>query len=294
MTQAGKVWTVQEALDWTRGYLERKEDANPLLSARFLVSHATGLSHLELYTMFDRPLSLDERDVLRDAVSRRGHGEPLQYISGHAPFRHLDIKTRPNVLIPRPETEVLVDEVLSFLGGMSASRVIEVGCGSGCIACSLATEMPACDVWATDISPDACSLARENASDAGLDGIVHIIECDLDSGIPDELRGTFDVLVSNPPYIPDAVMEVLPDEVRGYEPHLALAGGADGLDVFRRLLARADGLVREGGMLAIELHEGSLDDACRLAEDAGMADVRMVRDLAGRPRILTCSRKVRP
>lgn len=287
MTQSDRVWTVKEALGWTRGYLERKADANPLLSARALLSHATGLSHLELYTMFDRPLSGGERGILRDAVARRGHGEPLQYICGHAPFRYLDVKVKPGVLIPRPETEVLVDEVLSALQDVEAPRVADIGCGSGCIACALATEAPAVRVWATDISDAACELVRENVVALGVEERVQVILCDLDAGMPSELEGTFDVLVSNPPYIPDEVMAKLPSEVKDFEPELALAGGADGLDVFRRLLTSAKRLLKPAGLLAVELHEDSLEQAKALAEAQGFTNARIVHDLADKPRILT-------
>lgn len=286
MTQADRTWTVKDALSWTRGYLERKGDANALLSARFLLSHATGLSHLELYTLFDRPLSSDERDILRDGVARRGAGEPLQYISGHAPFRHLDIIVRPGVLIPRPETEVLVDEVLAHLAEADAPLVADIGCGSGCIACSVATEVPGAHVWATDISFDACALTRENARTCSCEDALSIVECDLDDGIPRELAGSFDVVVSNPPYIPDEVMGRLPAEVKDHEPRGALAGGADGLDVYRRLLPRAHERLKDGGLLAVELHEGSLDEAASLARAAGFEEVRVIADLAGRPRIV--------
>lgn len=285
-SQSGKDWTVKEALEWTQGYLERKGDANPLLSARGLLSHATGLTHLELYTLFDRPLSLGERDILRDAVARRGKGEPLQYITGHAPFRYLDVKVRPGVLIPRPETEVLVDEVLHVLDGVEAPHVADIGCGSGCIACAVATEVPTSEVWAVDISPDACALARENAEANGVEARVHVLQGDLCAPISRSLDGAFHVIASNPPYIPDSVMAQLPAEVKDFEPELALAGGADGLDVFRRLLTEAQSKLMPSGALIVELHEECLEDAKRLAEQAGYAPVRIVADLAGKPRVL--------
>lgn len=286
MTQSGRTWTVKEALDWTQGYLERKGDAHALISARTLLSHATGLSHLELYTLFDRPLSQAERDVLRDGVARRGGGEPLQYITGVAPFRYLEVKVRPGVLIPRPETEVLVDEVLAALADVKAPLVADICCGSGCIACAVATEMEDAQVWATDISPEACALARENAQACAADARVQVRRSDLDAAIPDDMAGTFHCVASNPPYIPDAVMEGLPSEVKDHEPDLALRGGADGLDVFRRLLGSAQRLLAPGGALVVELHEDSLDEACALTCAAGMEEVRVVRDLTGRPRVL--------
>lgn len=286
MTQPGRTWTVKEALEWTQGYLDRKGDAHALLSARTLLSHATGLTHLELYTLFDRPLSQPERDVLRDGVARRGAGEPLQYITGIAPFRYLEVKVRPGVLIPRPETEVLVDEVLAALADAEAPLVADICCGSGCIACAVATEAPGSEVWATDISAEACALTRENVQALRTDGRVHVVECDLAAGIPAELAGAFHCVASNPPYIPDRVMEGLPSEVKDHEPDLALRGGADGLDVFRRLLPAAQRLLAPGGALVVELHEGSLEDARALAQEAAMEEVRAVHDLAGRPRVL--------
>ncbi len=290
MTQPDQVWTVKAALDWTRSYLERKGDGNPLLSARHLLSLATGLSHLELYTHFDQPLSLDERTILRDGVRRRAEGEPLQYISGKAPFRHIEVKVRPGVLIPRPETEVLVGEVLTFLEGISDPLVLEIGCGSGCIACSLALESPDAHVVATDISPEACAVAQENVELLGVREQVDILSCDLDASVPGSKEGCFHAVVSNPPYIPDRVMEALPAEVKDFEPELALAGGADGLDVLRRLLPAARRWLRSGGLFAVELHEECLDAAASLAEAAGFVDGRIVDDLAGKPRILIASR----
>ena len=290
MTQQARTWTVKEALEWTQGYLGHKGDAHALISARTLLSHATGLSHLELYTLFDRPLSLAERDVLREAVARRGAGEPLQYITGTAPFRYLEVKVRPGVLIPRPETEVLVDEALAAITGTEAPLVADLCCGSGCIACAVATEVLDARVWATDIAPEACALAQENVDVAGVDARVQVLESDLDAAIPQDLAGTFHCVASNPPYIPDAVMEELPSEVKDHEPDLALRGGADGLDVFRRLLTSAQRLLRPGGALVVELHETSLDEARASAEAAGFTDARIVDDLAGRPRILRAAK----
>lgn len=295
---ANDIWTVKELLDWCQGYLERHDDPNPRLSAQWLLAHATGLSRIEVYMNFDKPLSPAERDVLRDAVRRRGAGEPLQYIQGEAPFRHLMVKVRPGVLIPRPETEVLVEEALAFIDERAASegRVIDVvDCctGSGCIACSIATERLATHVTATDISPVAVEVAKENI--AACEGVrgegepsvaerTEVFECDLFSALAD---ASADVIVSNPPYIPTAVMAELPQEVAAHEPELALEGGADGLDIFRRMLPEMKRVLRPGGAFACELHETCLDTAAELARTAGFDTVRIVNDLVGRPRILT-------
>ena len=350
------VWTIKAALEWTVGYLERKGDENPRLSAEWLLSEATALRRIELYTNFERPLSLDERDLLRGYVTRRGKGEPLQYITGEVAFRHITVKVRPGVLIPRPEPEVLVSEVLAALpapcprdvawnpeaaeqereavaavkkalveagesvspsentesneteedvaaggdfgrpssAGMDETRksllVADLCTGSGCIACSLAYEHPDVRVIATDIAPEAVALAEENAEALGLADRVAVLQCSLGSGIGEKRMGTFDAVVSNPPYVPTAVMAGIPREVADFEPTLALDGGADGLDLFRPLAAWAARALKPGGVLACELHEGHMDAARAVAEAAGFSDCRIVDDLAGRPRVLVARR----
>ena len=349
-------WTVKSALDWTTEYLEGKGDENPLLSSQWLLGEATGLSRVQLYMNYDRPLSEDERGVLRDYVRRRGSGEPLQYITGEVAFRHITVKVRPGVLIPRPETEVLVSEVLAALpapcprdvawnpeaaeqereavaavkkalveagesvspsentesneteedvaaggdfgrpssAGMDETRksllVADLCTGSGCIACSLAYEHPDVRVIATDIAPEAVALAEENAEALGLADRVAVLQCSLGSGIGEKRMGTFDAVVSNPPYVPTTVMAGIPREVADFEPTLALDGGADGLDLFRPLAAWAARALKPGGVLACELHEGHMDAARAVAEAAGFSDCRIVDDLAGRPRVLVARR----
>ena len=349
------LWTVKAALDWTVGYLERKGDPNPRLSAQWLMAKACGMERIEVYLNLDRPLSLDERGLLRGYVARRGAGEPLQYITGEVGFRYITVKVRPGVLIPRPETEVLVSEALSLLpepkrrvardstieawegdailaaqalqeeeagegasekiGGELASAVEELAAdisaagggaasapapsrqkpllvadlctGSGCVACSIAHERPLARVVATDIAPEAVDLARENVHDLGLDERVEVVRCDLGEGVPDAWLGSLDLVVSNPPYVPTLLLSQIPREVADFEPTLALDGGEDGLDLFRRILPWSARALKPGGGLAVELHEESLDAAADLARTEGFEDVRIVEDLAGRPRVLT-------
>ena len=159
--------------------------------------------------------------------------------------------------------------------------------GSGCIACSIAYERPDTRVIATDISPDAVALAGENAHALGLADRVRVVECDLAAGVPEAAIGKLHLVVSNPPYVPTAVMAEIPQEVAAFEPALALEGGADGLDVFRREIEWCRQALRPGGGCAFELHETCLDEAASLARAAGFVDVRIVADLAGRPRVLT-------
>lgn len=288
-----ETWTIKRVLDWTVGYLERKGDERPRLSAEWLLCFVTGLSRVEVYTNFDRPLTPAELAVMHEAVARRGRGEPLQYVTGEMPFRHIVMRCEEGVLIPRPETEVLVDACLEALGGVADPRVLEIGTGTGCIALSIATECPGARVIATDISPRAVALATRNRDALDLAGVVDVVGCDLASGVPEALNGTFDLFVSNPPYIPTAVLEHdVPPEVKDHEPHLALDGGADGLDVFRRILEIAPTMLRQGGTMALELSEDNVHaaaEACRASAGWGHVEVR--EDLTHRPRVLVAVRE---
>lgn len=333
MTQSD-VWNIKAALDWTAQYLAQKHDENPRLSAEWLVGCACELSRIELYVNYDRPLSKEERACLRDYVTRRAAGEPLQYITGEVGFRHITVKVKPGVLIPRPETEVLVSTALSLLPepthgweeALAASeaaldaqltsddedaaeaeisskhedatetempseadtlRVVDLCTGSGCIACSLAYEHPQIQVIATDIAPEAVSLAQENARHLGLGGRVAVLRCDLAEKIPERLMGTFDLVISNPPYIPTAILPTLSSEVRDFEPTLALDGGEDGNDFVRRILPWAEKALKPGGVFALELHETCLDAAFDYALSLGFSKVTITKDLTGAPRILS-------
>lgn len=294
-------WTIKRVLDWTSGYLERKGDEHPRLSAEWLLANVCGLSRVELYVNFDKPLEAGELDAMHAAIERRAAGEPLQYVTGEMPFRHIVLKCERGVLIPRPETEVLVDAALEGVDAAAEKgdeevgpvRVLEVGTGTGCIALSIASERPGTLVTATDLSPRAAELAARNREALGLEEAVDIIECDLASGVDPDLMGSFSVLVSNPPYIPTQVLrDEVPAEVADYEPELALDGGDDGLDVFRRLLELAPAALVPGGMLAVELFEGALDAAADLVRAQGGWGVVEVReDLTRRPRVLVAVRE---
>lgn len=383
---ANETWTIRRCLDWTRDYLKDRGDERPRLSAEWLLSGVTGLSRTEIYVNFDKPMSSEELAAMHTAVVRRAKGEPLQYIIGETSFRTIDVMCEPGVLIPRPETELLVEEVLAYLDrevigaapavergrvelpwnteveaalqaeiaaakekdeapvverelrdddfdtledgegtietadgtegvadvsgaapveegefsegapaqdGESAqtrcARVLEVGCGTGCISLSIASERSGrAQCVAIDIEPRAVDLSIRNRDALGISPAdVDVRLGNLVSPLNRETEwGTFDVLVSNPPYIPSSVMESLPHEVADFEPALALDGGEDGLDIFRRLVNAAPHMLRPGGLLACELYEGHLDAAADLCRSAGMHDVRIVEDFTGRPRIV--------
>lgn len=300
------VWTVKAILDWCEGYLARKNDPNPRLSAQWLLSEALGLSRIELYTSFDKPLTASERDTMREWVRRRGAGEPLQLISGKAPFRYITVSIKEGVLIPRPETEVLVSEAFEELALPSVSErvvvcdeaeviessdaypisVLDLCTGSGCIACAIAHEYPQAQVLATDISSVACDLARHNSEDLGLEERVSVQQNDLMHGMTQRYSDVFDLIISNPPYIPTKVLSSLDGEVTNFEPALALDGGDDGLDILRCFLDDARVCLKPDGVLAVELFEESLAEAAQLARLHGYDRVRVAKDLTGRDRIL--------
>lgn len=407
---ANEIWTIKRCLEWTKEYLAERGEEHPRLSAEWLLCAATGLARIDLYMRMDETLDASQLETMHAAVVRRAKGEPLQYITGSTQFRMIDVACAPGVLIPRPETEMLVEEVLIYLdaevlspeaaarqrvelpwndeveqarkaeaaladerataerraanltaadeaalgsdvlgsrayaeeladreaeeaavraaeaeavetpepeldeygiaiedndqqttpaqnaaeANVSApaeprtARVLEVGCGTGCISLSLAWERRGhVTCTATDIEPRAIDLATKNRDALGLtsDEVAFSLT-NLVSSIPHDEWGTFDVLVSNPPYIPTDVMRSLPHEVKDFEPDLALEGGADGLDIFRRLLNAAPYMLRAGGLFACELYEGALDAAAELCRQAGLSDVRIVHDLTDRPRIV--------
>ena len=277
-----RVWTVRESLDWTVGYFERAGVESPRRSAEWLLSAATGLSRIELYAHFDQPLTPAERAAFRVSIERRAKGEPLQYVTGEVAFRHLVLKVEPGVFIPRPETEVLVDAALAALpqGGVA----IDLCSGSGAVAVSMAFERPDVTVFATELSPATAAVARANAERAGVAERVTILTGDLFGPLPAELRGTVDVVVANPPYIPTGDMPALPAEVAGFEPHLALDGGPDGLAVARRIIEDSPAWLKSGGALLMELDTDRVKSAVQIMA-SWYEDCEVRPDLTGRDRI---------
>ena len=251
----------------------------PRLEAEVLLAHVTGLTRTAILAHPERPLSPDERARYGDLLARRAAGIPLPYLTGRVEFFGLDFVVTPDVLIPRPETETLVELALE----RGPRTVVDVGTGSGCVAVALATHLPRARIYATDLSRAALRVAAENARRHGVADRIHFLQADLAS----PLRGPVDMLVSNPPYVAEEEWALLPESVREHEPHLALDGGPGGLRVVRRLLADAARLLRPGGILLVEIGAGQGPEAAALARAVfPPARVRIHPDLAGRDRVL--------
>jgi release factor glutamine methyltransferase len=285
---ADKVWTPVELIRWTETYLAQKGLTEPRLNAELLLCGVLGLKRLDLYLQFDRPLRADELAEFKARLRRRTQREPLQYIEGVAAFRRLELRVDRRVLIPRPETELLVGEVLAWAGDREGLEVLDVGTGSGAIALSLAQEGRFARVVATDVSLDALEVARANAISAQLEDRVEFVAGSLFEPI---LAQRFDIIVSNPPYVGEAERHDLEPEVVDWEPHGALFAGLDGLSVIRDLAGGASSMLRPGGLLAIEVGSTQAVTVSRLLHETGwFAGVRVRQDYTGRERFLLAER----
>jgi len=274
--------SVREALDSAVIAIAAAGSDTPRLDAEVLLADVLGVDRTALFTHPDREVKGPAVRAFQDAVRRRSAGrEPAAYITGRRGFRYLDLAVDPRVLVPRPETELLVEIGVERL--LSGARVVDVGTGSGAIALALAHERPDLEVLATDSSPDALDVARANAARLGLDGAVSFYEGDLLAG-----AGAVDAVLSNPPYVAEADRATLAPEITRHEPPGALFAGADGLDVIRRLVPAAAGAGAR--LLAIELGEGQANAVAQLMRAAGYDDVHARRDLAGIERVVVGTR----
>ena len=247
------------------------------LDAELLLAHALGRERIELYTDFDRPLTTPELDAYRELVARRARHEPVAYILGEWGFRRLTLTVDRRALIPRPETEIVVERALWHLSGLDAPRVLDVGTGTGAIALAIADEHPGARVTAIDVSRDALDLARENATRTGL--AVELLGYDLRDGLP---GGPFDLVVSNPPYVEPADIQTLMPDVREYEPHVALVGSGATEAVAR---AAVD-VLAPAGWLVLEVGDGQALATAALLDGCGYLDVVTTPDLTGRDRVV--------
>lgn len=280
MAQQQETWTILRVLDWTRGYLAEKGVENSRLEAEWLLCAATGLDRVGLYLNFDRPLTRDELTSYRAMVARRAKREPLQYILGSQEFMGIEFEVSPAVLIPRHDTEVLVEEAARRC--RACLKLLDIGVGSGCIAAALAKALPDAEVTGVERSPEALELAKRNAAKNGV--TVSLVEGSLFEPFAGE---RFDLIVSNPPYIPTADLALLEPEVRDYEPRAALDGGADGLDYYRVIIPAAPEYLNPGGRLMFEVGIGQAEAVLGLFEKTGrFTELFTAKDQAGIDRVV--------
>jgi release factor glutamine methyltransferase len=275
-------WTLRKLLTWTTQHFEKKGVDAPRLTTEVLLAHMLKTTRVRLYVDLDRPMEKDELTAFRALIERRLAGEPTQYLTGVREFYNRPFKVDPRVLIPRPETELLVEAALHKLPKDGPGMALDVCTGSGCIAISLAAERPQATVLATDLSPDACALARENAQALGVAERVTVLQGNLYAPLPPDAR--FDVVVSNPPYIASREIPTLSAEVRR-EPHMALDGGPDGLVLIRKVIEGARRVLKPGGLLAMEIGETQGGAVKELLQAAGYEDARVEKDLERRDRL---------
>jgi release factor glutamine methyltransferase len=275
------VRTLGEVLRLSTGYLEEHGSPTPRLDAELLIGHALGLERIRLYTSFERPLAEPELAAIRALLERRGRREPVAYVLGRWGFHGLDLAVDERVLVPRPETEVLVDRCLVLLRGREAPHVLDVGTGSGAIALALKAARPDAGVTACDVSDEALQVARANAEALELE--LELVRSDLLAGLGGR---RFDLIASNPPYVADRDIDGLEPEVARFEPRVALTAGADGLDVLRRLAAAAPSALRPGGWLVCECGAGQAEAVSELMAAAGAQETAVDPDLAGIDRVV--------
>lgn len=278
------VWTVRDLITWTAKHFKGKGVEDPAKEARLLLAHVFGCRPIEVLTRYDDQPTDAERQQFRELIKRRTDGCPVAYLVGSKDFYLLPFEVTPAVLIPRPDTETLVQVGVEFLKGKPTPTVCDLGTGSGCLAVSIAHQVKGARVMAVDVSPEACEVAARNAARHGVSDRVTVLTGDLFAPLPPDAR--FDLVVSNPPYIPASEIDTLEVGVRQFEPRLALDGGADGLQFYRRMAATAAERLAPGGQLMLEIGWTQETAVRELFAAAGWTSVGSVKDLAGRWRVV--------
>lgn len=280
--------TVLEVIQRSAEFLQQKGVESPRLQIELMLAQVLRLPRLKLYMNFDRTLKDEEVNRLREMVRRRATREPLQHILGTTSFCGLEMKCAPAALVPRPETELLAERAWAFLKGAGTANALDFGTGTGCIAIALAANAPEAMVHALDISADALALAKQNAEMNGVAGRVLFFQGDGFSAIPDGSR--FRLIVSNPPYIASDEIPTLQPEVRDFDPRLALEGGNDGLDYYRRIAQQAPQFLEPRGKTMLEFGDGQSEAVKKIFEEQNWVVEEIVPDYSSRPRILIARR----
>ncbi|KAA3606163.1 MAG: peptide chain release factor N(5)-glutamine methyltransferase [Calditrichaeota bacterium] len=282
-------WTVLELLNWSADYLDKKGIENSRRNVEELLCLTLKCKRLDLYLKFEMPLKPQELKVYREFFKRRVNREPLQYILGETDFYNSKIKLHKKVLIPRPETELLVERVLEKIDSLDfeSSKILDIGTGSGCIAISLAFELPDSQVLGIDISEDAVSLATENAVFNEVSNAKFIKRNALDTP---RKTGIFDFIVSNPPYIESSEIPKLMPEVKDFEPILALDGGKDGFDFYREVIPNCYSLLKDEGFVFFEVGYKQAQNLKKILLGNNFAEVEIFKDYSGIERIVSAKK----
>ncbi len=285
--------TIIEAIQRSTEFLAKKGVDSPRLQTELLLAHLLKQARMRLYLEFERVLTPAEVDGLRELIKRRGQREPLQHIVGATSFCGFEIAVSRDVLIPRPETEVLAERGWTFVNQLSTlnpqpSTVLDFGTGSGCLAIALASKCPAVEVYAIDISPEALALARQNAARHGVAERIRFLQGDGFAAAPEGAQ--FDLIISNPPYIPSGEIALLQAEVRDYDPHRALDGGVDGLDYGRRLAVECASFLKPHGRVMLEFGDGQAEGLREIFQQQLWIVEAVEEDYSHRPRIMVARR----
>ena len=288
-----QAWTIQKLLDWMVGHFTEKKIDSPRLSAELILSSVLQMERIQLYMHFDKEVQRAQLDKHHNLVKRCLQNEPVQYLTGKCEFYSLSLKVAPACLIPRPETELLVERAIEFLRGRQGKQhVCDLCTGCGCIAVAVAKNFPDAKVIATDICDKALGIAAENMAKYNLSGQIELLQGDLFKPIISQLdvKG-FDLIVCNPPYVSGAEYEKLDEKVKNYEPKLALDGGVDGLDVYQRIAAEAGGHLKKAGALILEIGYLQGQQVKKLLEDSGcFGPIKIEKDFSNNDRIITAIR----
>jgi len=282
-----KNWRIKDLLLWTTRYLADRGMQEARLEAEILLAHALEKDRVYLYANYEKPINHSERDIYRNCIKRRIAGEPAAYIVGRQEFMSLAFMVSPDVLIPRPDTEILVETVLNLAGQDEIKRICDVGTGSGAIAVSLAAYLQSAAVFAVDISAPALAVASQNAA-------LHQVQVDFRLGDllePVMEEAPLDIIVANLPYVTSEQIQALDPGVKDYEPQLALLASGDGLDIYRRMIPQAYQCLRPGGYLLIEIDPRQNEASQQMLRE--FTGVKILKDGAGRDRVVLGRRSVR-
>ena len=279
------VWTISSLLNWTVNYFKSKNIESARLDAEVLLSHVLGQERIYLYVHFDEPMEKAELSKFREYVKKRAQHMPVAYIIGEKEFMGLPFKVTPDTLIPRPDTEILVENVLANADKQEAVKIADIGTGSGAIILSLLANLPKAQGKTVDIAAKAVEVAKENAQSLQVADRCEFFVGDLFAPFA-ESGDKFDIIVSNPPYIPQADIATLEADVRAYEPVSALTDGGDGLSYYRRLLSEGKRYIKENGFIALEIGIYQAQAVKQIALDNGWQNIKIVKDYAGIDRVV--------